>query len=221
MAPGEAPVRGGRRVCGMSDRWEQTAPGRPALVVSVVGWAVRQVVLWLIVGGIGFAAFTYRDVLFGRQAPQESQEQRTAKQPARTAKGAGKASRKASRPASRALTIRASAGGHFLIKADVDGADIRFMVDTGATEVMLTPEDAARIGFDLRARHFTRQFNTAGGVVRAAPVTLRRLRVGQLVLRDVEAWVNEAPLSVSLLGMSFLKRLDGYEVEDGKLILYW
>lgn len=201
----------------MSERWEHTAPGRPAFVVSVLGWAVRQVALWSIVAGIGFAAYTYRDVLFGPQAPRESQEQRTAKQPARTAK----ASRKASRPASRALTIRASAGGHFVIEADVDGADIRFMVDTGATEVVLTPEDAARIGFDLRARHFTRQFNTAGGVIRAAPVTLRRLRIGQLVLRDVEAWVNEAPLFVSLLGMSFLKRLDGYEVQDGKLILYW
>ncbi len=201
----------------MGERWEQTAPGRPAPVVSVLGWAVRQVVIWSIVGGIGFAAFTYRDVLFGRQAPQESQQQRTAKQPTRTAK----TSPKTSQPASRALTIRASAGGHFMIEADVDGADIRFMVDTGATEVMLTPEDAARIGFDLRARNFTRQFNTAGGVVRAAPVTLRRLRIGQLVLRDVEAWVNEAPLFVSLLGMSFLRRLDGYEVEDGKLILYW
>ena len=201
----------------MGERWEQTAAGRPAPVAGVLGWAVRQVVLWSVVGGIGFAAFTYRDVLFGPPAPQESQQQRTAKQPARTAK----ASRKASPPASRALTIRASAGGHFFIEADVDGADIRFMVDTGATEVMLTPEDAARIGFDLRARNFTRQFNTAGGVIRAAPVTLRRLRIGQLVLRDVEAWVNEAPLFVSLLGMSFLKRLDGYEVEDGKLILYW
>ncbi len=205
----------------MSERWEQTAPGRPTLVVSVLGWAVRRVMLWSIIAGIGFAAYTYRDVLFGRQAPQESQEQRTAEQPARTAKGAGKASRKASRPASRALTVRASAGGHFMIEADVDGADIRFMVDTGATEVVLTPEDAARIGFDLRERNFTRLFNTAGGVIRAAPVTLRRLRIGQLVLRDVEAWVNEAPLFVSLLGMSFLKRLDGYEVQDGKLILYW
>ncbi|MCH7958297.1 MAG: TIGR02281 family clan AA aspartic protease [Proteobacteria bacterium] len=198
----------------MSERWEQTAPGRPAFVVSVLGWAVRQVVIWSIVAGLGFAAYTYRDVLFGPQAPEGSQEQRTAKQ---TAKG----SRKASRPASRALTIRASAGGHFVVEADVDGADIRFMVDTGATEVVLTPEDAARIGFDLRARNFTRQFNTAGGIIRAAPVTLRRLRIGQLVMRDVEAWVNEAPLFVSLLGMSFLKRLDGYEVKDGKLILYW
>ncbi len=198
----------------MSERWEQTAPGRPAFVVSVLGWAVRQVVIWLIVAGLGFAAYTYRDVLFGPQAPEGSQEQRTAKQ---TAKG----SRKASRPASRALTIRASAGGHFVVEADVDGADIRFMVDTGATEVVLTPEDAARIGFDLRARNFTREFNTAGGIIRAAPVTLRRLRIGQLVMRDVEAWVNESPLFISLLGMSFLKRLDGYEVEDGKLILYW
>ncbi len=198
----------------MSERWEQTAPGRPAFVVSVLGWAVRQVVIWSIVAGLGFAAYTYRDVLFGPQAPEGSQEQRTAKQ---TAKG----SRKASRPASRALTIRASAGGHFVVEADVDGADIRFMVDTGATEVVLTPEDAARIGFDLRARNFTREFNTAGGIIRAAPVTLRRLRIGQLVMRDVEAWVNESPLFISLLGMSFLKRLDGYEVEDGKLILYW
>ncbi len=198
----------------MTDRWEQAAPGRPAGGAGVLGWAVRQVVLWSIVGAIGFAVFIQRDTLFGPQATQDSA---VGKQPAKSPK----ASRKASRPASRALTVRAAAGGHFFVGADVDGADIRFIVDTGATEVMLTPEDAARIGFDLRARHFTRQFNTAGGVVRAAPVTLRRLRIGQLTLRDVEAWVNEAPLPVSLLGMSFLKRLDGYEVQGDRLILYW
>ena len=59
------------------------------------------------------------------------------------------------------------------------------------------------------------------GEVRGAPVVLREIRIGQFSLFDVPASVNEAPLRVSLLGMSFLGRLNGYQVEDGQLILRW
>ena len=119
------------------------------------------------------------------------------------------------------MTIKAGNGGHFLVDGTVDGVAVRFLVDTGATRVVLTPEDAKRIGLHVRDRHFTQKSRTAGGIVRAAPVTLRELRIDHLTMRDVEASVNEAPIGISLLGMTFLSRLDGYRVEGDKLILEW
>jgi aspartyl protease family protein len=119
------------------------------------------------------------------------------------------------------MVLRAGEGGHFLVDASVDGVAVRFLVDTGATRVVLSPEDAKRIGFHLRDRQFTEKYRTAGGIVRAAPVTIRELRIGQLALREVGASVNEQPIGISLLGMSFLNRLDGYRVEGDKLILDW
>jgi aspartyl protease family protein len=119
------------------------------------------------------------------------------------------------------MTVRAGHHGHFLVEAKVDGAPVRFMVDTGASLVVLSPEDAKRAGLHVRDHHFTQKLHTAGGIVRAAPVTLREVRIGHLTVRNVEATVNEQPLDTSLLGMTFLSRLDGYRVEGDKLILEW
>ena len=117
--------------------------------------------------------------------------------------------------------IQAGAGGHFLVEAVVNGTPVTFLVDTGASNVVLSMADAERIGFRPETLRFTQRFASANGEVRGAPVVLRELRVGQFSLLDMPASVNEAPLRVSLLGMSFLKRLHGYSVEDGRLILRW
>ena len=119
------------------------------------------------------------------------------------------------------LLIRANGAGHFLIDADVERAKIRFLVDTGATMVVLSPEDARRAGLSEDRLNFSREVSTANGNVRVAPVTLKKFKVGQIVLRDVEAVVNSAPMRVSLLGMSFLRRLDGWQVKGDKLYLAW
>jgi aspartyl protease family protein len=81
--------------------------------------------------------------------------------------------------------------------------------------------DAERLGFRPDNLRFTERFASANGEVRAAPVVLRELRIGQFSVFDMPASVNEAPLRVSLLGMSFLRRLHGYGVDDGRLILRW
>lgn len=112
-------------------------------------------------------------------------------------------------------------GGHYLVDAVVNGTPVRFLVDTGASDVVLTMEDAERLGLDPRTLRFTQRFATANGEVRGAPVVLRELRIGQFSLFDLPASVNEGPLSISLLGMSFLGRLSGYQVENGRLILHW
>jgi clan AA aspartic protease (TIGR02281 family) len=119
------------------------------------------------------------------------------------------------------MIIPASPHGHFLVEAVVEGTPLAFVVDTGASDVVLSPADAERLGFRAHELRFTRRYQTANGVVAAAPVTLREVRIGQFSAFDIEASVNGAPLPVSLLGMSFLRQFRGYEVDDGRLILRW
>ncbi len=118
------------------------------------------------------------------------------------------------------VSFRASAGGHFQIEARIDGTAIRFLVDTGATDIVLSPADARRLGFDPAKLRFDRSYHTANGIVQGAPVTLGALTVGPIRLNAVAATVNGAEMNQSLLGMRFLNRLKSYEVKDGVLTLY-
>src|SRR5918996_248067 len=117
--------------------------------------------------------------------------------------------------------IDAGPHGHFLIEAIVNGVPVDFLVDTGASHIVLSVRDARKLGFTASQLQFTEQFQSANGTVRAAPVELRELRIGQLRMFDLDAWVNGGPLPISLLGMSFLQRLSSYEVARGRLILRW
>ena len=120
-----------------------------------------------------------------------------------------------------ALVFRANPQGHVVVEAAVNGVPVKFLVDTGATMVVLTLKDAAAAGLSGSDLVFSMRTSTANGVARAAPVRLRELRIDQLMVRDVAAAVVEN-LNISLLGQSFLTRLDGYEMRDGVLTLnYW
>jgi len=119
------------------------------------------------------------------------------------------------------LVLQAGPHGHFMVEAVVNGTPITFLVDTGASSIYLTPDDAARLGWMPPRLTYSERYSTASGVVHAAPVTLRSLRVGQLELYDLPASVGQQPSSVSLLGMSFLKRFASYEVRGERLILSW
>lgn len=119
--------------------------------------------------------------------------------------------------------IRFNAGrdGHFHVEAEVDGEVVSFVVDTGASDIVLAPQDARRLGFDVERLDYSRIYETANGIVRAAPVQLDEVVIGPIRLENLRASVNEAPLSTSLLGMSFLKRLSGgYEVRNDTLTLW-
>lgn len=120
----------------------------------------------------------------------------------------------------RRLVVEGDRRGHFLVRPRVEGADLVMLVDTGASTVALTAEDAARAGIRPGPGEFTITVSTANGMARAAPVRLREVRVGEIVVRDVEATVMTPGRSgTSLLGMSFLRRLRGFEIADGKLTL--
>lgn len=115
--------------------------------------------------------------------------------------------------------VRAGDDGHFHIDATVDGARIRFLLDTGASMVVLNRRDARTVGFDLEKLAFTQRTQTANGIGMGAPVRLREIRIGPIVVKDIRAMVNKAPMSTSLLGVNLLERLSGYSVKDGTLTL--
>ncbi len=125
------------------------------------------------------------------------------------------------RPSSnRTLVYRADRRGHFSLTAAVNGAPIRLIVDTGASLVALTLDDASAAGIGRSELVFNQITQTANGRVRFAPVTLREVRIGQLSIESVPAAVIEN-LDQSLLGMSFLKRLKSFEMREGALTISW
>jgi aspartyl protease family protein len=109
--------------------------------------------------------------------------------------------------------------GQFHIQATVDGTTVRFILDTGASEVMLSTADARRLGIDPGSLSYTRSYQTANGRVMGAPVVLKSVDIGPIHMTDVAASVLENPTDMSLLGMSFLNRLKGYQVQGSNLIL--
>jgi aspartyl protease family protein len=118
------------------------------------------------------------------------------------------------------MGFRANELGHVVLDAAVNGAPVSMLVDTGASLVTLTPADARAAGIHPASLTFSGHVLTANGTTRMALVTLREIRIGQLSIYDVPAGVLEN-LNVSLLGMSFLSRLHGYEMRDGKLTIAW
>lgn len=118
------------------------------------------------------------------------------------------------------VEIRAGASGHYRAEAEVNGRPVEVMVDTGATMVALTYEDAERAGIRLRPSDFSRSVTTANGVARVAPVTLERISIGDITVRNVAASVSErGRLNTTLLGMSFLSRLERVDMRSGILVL--
>lgn len=120
-----------------------------------------------------------------------------------------------------AIRIDPSYGGHYFLEAAVNGTPVRFLVDSGATHIVLSQVDARRAGFAMRNLRYTRPVATANGPIKLAPVRIRDFRVGQFQLASIEAMVNPTATNVSLLGMTFLNRLHSWEVKHGRLQLYW
>jgi aspartyl protease family protein len=119
------------------------------------------------------------------------------------------------------IEIEAGSHGHFRVEAEINGDSEGFLVDTGASLVSFSLETAERLGFYESSLDFNARSRTANGLVDIALVTLDEVTIGDLTLRNVKAAIRRTRTGPSLLGMSFLRRLDGYEVRQGKLVLRW
>jgi aspartyl protease family protein len=109
--------------------------------------------------------------------------------------------------------------GHYYLTMEVNGTPIRFVVDTGATELVLSREDAERAGLETDALIYSGQAFTANGMVQTAPVLLETVALGKALDLGVPAVVNGAEMQDSLLGMSYLQHFDRIEISDGTLLL--
>src|SRR5665647_3093897 len=123
----------------------------------------------------------------------------------------------------RSLMLDADRQGHFKVEARIDGRHIDFMVDTGASLVVMRESDAAQAGIRPRPSDYTATVSTANGKVKAAPAKLERIEVGGITVYDVPALVlPDEVLGQNLLGVSFLSRLKRYEYAIGRLGLeHW
>lgn len=120
----------------------------------------------------------------------------------------------------RMIEIRAGDHGHYVTTASIEHMPVDVLVDTGASKVALSYEDAERIGLHPFALDFDQPVATANGVVEAATVTLRRIEIDNVIVHDVEGMVlPQGAMRGTLLGMSFLSRLRGFRMSDGTLYL--
>ena len=177
----------------------------------------RETVSWGVAIVIGIAAFSHFDTLktgaqqiFGLPTASDIAEARRTRMAA------------SPKPATigSVVEIEAEGNGHFNTEADVNGRAIDVMIDTGATMVALSYEDAERAGILLNDSDFTQSVSTANGIARVAPVTIDRISIGNITVRNVPAAVTErGRLKTSLLGMSFLRRLSRFDMRSGRLVM--
>lgn len=117
------------------------------------------------------------------------------------------------------IVVSMSRDSHFYLTLEVNDAPLRFVVDTGATDMVLTQADARRAGIDPDALNYLGVANTANGEVRTAFVRLDQVQLGEVIDRDVAAVVNQGQMAQSLLGMGYLQRWGRIEIANGELIL--
>lgn len=167
------------------------------------GLALKQALAWVAIGLVLVIGYSYRDVFsdMGTRVRAELVPSAPVTREPGTAY------------LSRDMT------GHFHADAMVNGTHIRFLVDTGASDVALSAEDARRAGIDPSTLSYTTAYRTANGVIHSARVKLDTVTVGGITLRDVDASVSQGELGMSLLGMSFLGRLGSVEVRGERLVL--
>ena len=120
----------------------------------------------------------------------------------------------------RTVEITRGRGGDFSVRAQINGARVSMVLDSGASAVVLTQEAAKAAGLPLEVLNYSANVETANGRTRVAPVTLDRLEVGNIVERSVPALIAQpGQLKSNLLGMSFLNRLESWEVRGDTLLL--
>lgn len=168
-----------------------------------LGTSIRHALIWIALGLILVVGYSYRDVFEDMSARVGAEIDPTT--PANMEAGVVK--------------IVAANDGHFHTAAEINGRRVRLLVDTGATSVALTADDAIRAGYDLTTLVFNQPISTANGTNFAARIRLDTVQIGNIKMHDVTGMVTKEGLNQSLLGMSFLSRLQSIETQGDRLIL--
>jgi aspartyl protease family protein len=165
--------------------------------------ALEALLFWLLIGLVLATGYTYRHDL--QQIGDRLMAQIVPGRPVARGKN---------------VEVARGRGGEFQVTVEINGARVATILDTGASAVVLTQEAARAAGLPLEVLAYTVAVETANGRTRAAPVTLDRLAVGGILERSVPALIAQpGQLRTSLLGMSFLNRLEGWDVRGDRLVL--
>jgi aspartyl protease family protein len=174
------------------------------------GQAMRDMLAWSLLGAALFAGYSYREriVSFGHQVlgdllPADS-----------LLRSDNQVDQE------RSVRIRKRPDGHFMVHTEANGVLMQMLVDTGASTVVLRPEDGRLLGFEVDQLRYVVPVQTANGTTYAASIHLKTLSVGKIRMNNVEALVaKRGALRENLLGMSFLNRLNSYEFSGEYLTL--
>ncbi len=161
-----------------------------------LGATLRQLLLWLLIFAMAIIAYGFRDTLRGALFPASAVQ---------VAEGV--------------IELRRGNDGHFHATIEVNGAPVRFIVDTGASDIVLARRDAERAGIDVAGLAFTGRAMTANGPVGTAQVRLRRVVFGELEEANLPASVTAGALESSLLGMEYLNRFARIEIAGDRMLL--
>ena len=164
---------------------------------------IRNILMWLGVGAVLLLGFSYQEELTG--VAQRVRADLIPGTPLQTSADE--------------LVISASEGGGFHANGTVNGTPVRFLVDTGASSIVLSPADAKRLGIDLDSLVFNRAYETANGIGYGAGAVVDELTLGHIRLTNVPVSINQAPMRSSLLGMTFLNRMKSFNISGRKLVL--
>jgi aspartyl protease family protein len=118
------------------------------------------------------------------------------------------------------IEVPRSRNGHYHLTVEINDVDIKFLVDTGATDLFLTQEDAKRVGINIKNLAYIATAYTANGPVKIAHTKLKKVKLGEFVDLQVNASINGGEMQQSLLGMSYLSNYDKIEISENTLILY-
>lgn len=163
-----------------------------------LGATLRNALIWALIFAMAIIAYGFRDTLRGALLPDAALQ---------VAEGV--------------IELRRGGDGHFHATIAVNGVPVRFVVDTGATDVVLSRRDAERVGIDLDRLRFSGRAMTANGPVATAQVRLGTVAFGDKVARDLPASVTDGALGFSLLGMSYLNRFARIEIAGNRMLLYY
>ena len=117
------------------------------------------------------------------------------------------------------IVLSKQSDGHYYLNLTVNDQTLTFMVDTGASQIVLSQQDAAKLGFKRDQLSYWLQAQTANGTVQMAPVRLEKITLGDFSDQNIQAVVNSGELHKSLLGMSYLNLFSSIEIKQNRMIL--